>query len=113
VLGSGSDYTFFLHRGIRSIDVGSTGGPNDPVYHYYSNYDSYHWMTTFGYLGFVTHKAMGQCLTLLAYYLADNEVIPCNVNTFTGEMRKYFEPLNKTVSARGADVDLSELESAR
>jgi hypothetical protein len=31
VLGSGSDYTAFLHRGIASIDMGAGGGPNDPV----------------------------------------------------------------------------------
>lgn len=45
VLGSGSDYTSFLHRGIASIDMGAGNGPNDPVYHYHSNYDSYHWMS--------------------------------------------------------------------
>ena len=33
VLGSGSDYTGFLHRGISSLDVGSGGGPTDPVWH--------------------------------------------------------------------------------
>ena len=35
VLGSGSDYTSFLHRGISSLDVGSDQGPDDPVYHYH------------------------------------------------------------------------------
>ena len=44
VLGSGSDYTSFLHRGISAIDMGAGGGPTDPVYHYHSSYDSYHWM---------------------------------------------------------------------
>ncbi len=114
VLGSGSDYTSFLHRGISSIDMGAGRGPNDPVYHYHSNYDSYHWMTTFGDPGFHTHKAMGQYLTLLAYHLADDAIIPYNVNTFTEEMRKYFEALNKTVisnHAAGA-VDISPLEEA-
>lgn len=53
VLGSGSDYTAFLHNGISSvsmnvatwrrcstdiaqIDMGADQGPNDPVYHYHS-----------------------------------------------------------------------------
>lgn len=35
VLGSGSDYTSFLHRGISSLDVGSDQGPDDPIYHYH------------------------------------------------------------------------------
>jgi N-acetylated-alpha-linked acidic dipeptidase len=41
VLGSGSDYTAFLHRGIAAIDMGAGGGPNDPVYPYHSNYGQY------------------------------------------------------------------------
>ena len=40
--------------------MGSTAGPEDPVYHYHSAYDSYHWMATFGDPGFVTHKSMAQ-----------------------------------------------------
>ena len=35
VLGSGSDYTSFLHNGISSLDVGSDQGADDPVYHYH------------------------------------------------------------------------------
>lgn len=114
VLGSGSDYTSFLHRGISSIDMGSGGGPDDPVYHYHSNYDSYHWMTTYGDPGFVTHKAMGQYLTLLAYRLADDEVLPLNVGTYAGEMRKYYEALNQTVGEHGAarEVDIRPLGEA-
>lgn len=42
VLGSGTNYTAFLHNGITSLDVGPKGGPDDPVYHHHSNYDSYH-----------------------------------------------------------------------
>lgn len=37
-----------LWKGIAAIDMGAGGGPNDPVYPYHSNYDSYHWMATFG-----------------------------------------------------------------
>lgn len=114
ILGSGSDYTSFLHRGISSIDMGSSGGPDDPVYHYHSNYDSYHWMTKYGDPGFVTHKAMGQYLALLAYHMANDEVIPYNVSTFTEEMRKYYEKLNTTITTNnaGAEVDVTELEDA-
>jgi hypothetical protein len=48
VLGSGSDYTAFLHaNGISSIDISGNPGPDDPVYHYHSNYDTFHWMKNF------------------------------------------------------------------
>ena len=114
VLGSGSDYTSFLHRGISSIDMGSDRGPSDPVYHYHSNYDSYHWMTTFGDSGFIVHKAMGQYLSLLAYHLANDVIIPYNVNTYGVEMRKYFEALNRTIISynASAEVDISPVEEA-
>ena len=35
VLGSGSDYASFLHKGISSSDVGTYPGADDPVYHYH------------------------------------------------------------------------------
>ena len=42
VLGSGSDYTAFLHNnGISSIDIGANRGPEDPIYHYHSNYGTF------------------------------------------------------------------------
>jgi N-acetylated-alpha-linked acidic dipeptidase len=66
-LGSGSDYTAFLQYGIGAVslseieihylrmhinfvkmDLGFYNGNTDPVYHYHSNYDSYHWMSTYG-----------------------------------------------------------------
>ncbi len=114
VLGSGSDYTTFLHRGISSIDMGSYGGPDDPVYHYHTGYDSYHWMTTFGDPGFVQHKAIGQYLTLLAYHLANDEIVPYNVNTFTEEMRQYYVALNRTIVSNeaSAEVDIAPLGEA-
>lgn len=40
--------------------MGSGGGPDDPVYHYHSNYDSYHWMATYGDPGFLSHQSMAQ-----------------------------------------------------
>lgn len=41
---SGSDYTAFLQRyGVASGDIGYTGGPKTPVYHYHSIYDSFTW----------------------------------------------------------------------
>jgi N-acetylated-alpha-linked acidic dipeptidase len=47
-MGSGSDFTAFQDfAGIPSLDVGFTTGPKDPVYHYHSNYDSFHWMVCF------------------------------------------------------------------
>jgi N-acetylated-alpha-linked acidic dipeptidase len=112
VLGSGSDYTAFLHRGIASIDMGAGGGPNDPVYHYHSNYDSYAWMERFGDPGFHTHKAMGQFLTLLLYHMVNDDVVPLEPKGYVSELAKYFDILNTTISATNYTIDLTPLTSA-
>lgn len=112
VLGSGSDYTAFLHRGIAAIDMGAGGGPNDPVYPYHSNYDSYHWMTTFGDPGFHTHKAMGQYLTLLLYHMVNDPVVPLEPADYVEELNTYLAELNTTIASADAKVDLSALVDA-
>ncbi|KAK8073719.1 hypothetical protein PG994_004618 [Apiospora phragmitis] len=110
----GSDYTAFVHNGVGSLDIGSWNGGSDPVYHYHSNFDSYHWMTTYGDPGFVNHKSMAQYLTLLAYKLADADLIPFNISTYGSEMNDYFADLEKTVAATNssAALDISPLRAA-
>ncbi|KAJ8127074.1 hypothetical protein O1611_g6562 [Lasiodiplodia mahajangana] len=112
VLGSGSDYTAFVHRGIGSIDMGANGGSDDPVYHYHSNYDSYHWMSTFGDPEFLAHKYMSKYLTLLAYNLATIEIIPLNVTNWATQMEVYYKNLLTTISSKSATLDTSALRSA-
>ncbi|ORY06227.1 N-acetylated-alpha-linked acidic dipeptidase-like protein 2 [Clohesyomyces aquaticus] len=112
VLGSGSDYTSFLHRGIAAIDMGAGGGANDPVYPYHSNYDSYHWMSTFGDPGFHTHKAMGQYLTLLLYHMVNDAVVPLEPSNYGPEMRTYLKALNTTLASSNGTLDIGPLDSA-
>lgn len=115
VLGSGSDYTAFVHNGISSIDMGSGPGPTDAIYHYHSNYDSFHWMSTFGDPTFNTHKVMCRYLTLLAYELATREILPLNPVTYGVEMTKYLAELEDTISSAGenfSSIDLTPLRSA-
>lgn len=112
ILGSGSDYTSFLHNGISSIDLGAEAGPTDPIYHYHSNYDTFHWMTTFGDPDYTTHKVMGQYLSLLAYHLAVDDIIPFNVENYGVQMTLYLEKLSDLVESENATVDLSPLEAA-
>jgi len=114
VLGSGSDYTAFVHNGIASLDTGCGNGPNDPVYHYHSNYDSFHWMTTYGDPDFLAHKAVGQHLALLVYHLATDNIIPFNVENYGAQMTLYLDGLTELVESEGvtSTIDLSPLEAA-
>lgn len=59
--------------------MGADGGPDDPIYHYHSNYDSYHWMATLGDPGFLAHKSMTQVrwsgpLYTYTYYISREDL---------------------------------------
>ncbi|SCV04554.1 LAMI_0H17062g1_1 [Lachancea mirantina] len=98
ILGSGSDYTVFLeHLGIASVDVGFTNGRTDPVYHYHSNYDSYHWMSTMADPGFKFHNALAQYLGLVALKLTEPKVIPTKISDYATELGFYFNSLAEKV----------------
>lgn len=112
VLGSGSDYTAFFHRGIGCLDTGSSGGPNDPIWHYHSNFDSYHWMSTFGDKGFHVHVAQGQYLSLLALHLATDDILPFDTQNYAKELRAYYKDLVEYAKGKDADLDLGELDEA-
>ncbi|KAF2649926.1 N-acetylated-alpha-linked acidic dipeptidase-like protein 2 [Lophiostoma macrostomum CBS 122681] len=109
VLGSGSDFTSFLQSGIASLDVGSINGPDDPVYHYHSNYDSYHWMTTFGDPEFIHHKAIGQYLTLLLYHFSSDAALPLQPADYVPELNTYLTDLEEVIASANGTLDLSEL----
>lgn len=93
--------------------MGAGNGADDPVYHYHSNFDSYHWMTKFGDPGFKTHAVMGQYLSLLAYHMASADLIPFDVTNYGVEMTAYLDELKSVVeSSSMPDLDLSQIENA-
>ena len=113
ILGAGSDYVPFLQKtGAASLDLGAGGSASDPIYHYHSNYDSYHWMATFGDPGFQTHKAIGQYLALLTYHLASDTVLPLEPGDYVPEFESYLEELNQTITSSNGTVDISALTDA-
>ncbi|KAI1384984.1 glutamate carboxypeptidase [Hypoxylon trugodes] len=112
VLGSGSDYTSFVHKGIGAIDMSAGPGSTDPVYHYHSNFDSYHWMSTFGDPEFLAHKSMAQYLTLLAYALADEDGIQFDLPNYATQLETYYDDLLSTIDSASLDLDTSTLQDA-
>lgn len=99
ILGSGSDYTSFLeHLGVTSLDVGFTYGKNDPVYHYHSNYDSYHWISTFADPGFKFHNALAQYLGLLIINLSEPKLLQAyQAHDYSEAIKSYFDELVEKV----------------
>lgn len=92
--------------------MGSDSGPGDPLYPYHSNYDSYHWMATFGDPGFLHHEAMGEYLSLLAYNLATEDLIPFNLPNYADQMDEYYNDLTEVISSGSGNLSTSDLRSA-
>jgi N-acetylated-alpha-linked acidic dipeptidase len=118
-LGSGSDYTAFLQLGIGAFDFGFDADRNTPVYHYHSQYDSYHWMKTLVDPDFSVHATAGQFVTLLAYHLADDKLIPFDMSTYARNVNYYVRDLVATTLNMGPDygplqkqIAISELDTA-
>ena len=92
-LGSGSDYTAFLQLGISALDFGMDASRETPVYHYHSNYDSYHWMKTLIDPDFEIHATVGRFIALLAYHLADDAIIPFDMDTYARNVNYWIREL--------------------
>lgn len=107
-LGSGSDYTVFLeHLGIPAVDMGFKGNKSSPIYHYHSNYDSYHWMSKYGDPGFKFHNTLAKYLGLLALELSDHQVIDFKLQDVSSDLLKYF---NETANLIPKDWFLRQVE---
>ena len=96
ILGSGSDYTvFFNHIGIPSLDAGFDG----PYGVYHSALDNYFWMSRFGDPGFKYHTAMVRVWGLLAYRVANADILPFEESPYPEDVKKYLDDLE--TGARG------------
>jgi N-acetylated-alpha-linked acidic dipeptidase len=70
-------------------------------------------MSQFADPGYNVHKAMGQYLSLLAYHLATDDLLPHLPVNYADEMEKYYQILRYTVgNSSQPDFDTSALQSA-
>ncbi|KAF3764494.1 Zn-dependent exopeptidase [Cryphonectria parasitica EP155] len=113
-MGSGSDFTAFQDfAGIPSLDMGFTAGPEDPVYHYHSNYDSFHWMETYGDPGFIYHRTMAQILGLMTAKLADEPLLSFEAARYAAALDTYIAKVEaKLEAAEAATTALSPSSSS-
>ncbi|KAM3424822.1 hypothetical protein BST61_g6803 [Cercospora zeina] len=104
-MGSGSDFTAFQDfAGIPSIDIGFGAGPNDAVYHYHSNYDSFYWMDTYGDPGFEYHITIAKVIGLLAAKLVEEPVVQFNATDYAIAVQKYLDSVKKVAEEQQWDL---------
>lgn len=111
-MGSGSDFTAFQDfAGIPSLDLGFREGPNTAVYHYHSNYDSFHWMDTFGDPGWHYHVTVARIWALLAASLCESPVLRLNATDYAVGLNVYLEHIKeKAKSPPNHDEDAFSFE---
>ncbi|ORY68618.1 uncharacterized protein BCR38DRAFT_135388 [Pseudomassariella vexata] len=100
-MGSGSDFTAFQdYAGIPSLDFGFGGQSKDsPVYHYHSNYDSYHWMAEFGDPDFAYHRTMAQILALTVAKVSDTPLLALNATDYAVALKGYVAKIEGKLSS--------------
>ena len=93
-LGAGSDYLAFQDFvGVSSLDMSFQGDP----FPYHSCYDNFDWMVRYGDPGFAYHKLMGQVWSLLVLELADEPILPFDLNAYATAVQGYVEELQDSM----------------
>lgn len=106
-MGSGSDFTAFQDfAGISCINVGFCGGPKDPVYHYHSNYDSFHWMDTYGDPGFEYHVTIAKIISLLIAKLVEEPVIQFHASDYAIGLKSYLDSVKDLAQKSEANATI-------
>ena len=107
--GGGSDFAgFYNHLGIPILEWGF-GGPGG-VYH--SQYDSHHWMSTFGDPGYRYHAAAAGIGAALVLRLANADVLPYDYVEYARTMRQYLAPIDAKVTAKHWSAPTTDLRAA-
>ena len=110
-MGSGSDFTAFQDfAGVPCLDVGFKSDMQS-IYHYHSNFDSFHWMEKYGDPGFLRHKSLAQLLGLLAIKLSDTIVVPFSASEYAQSLERYLEPIEEKLNPKAkSDDELTDEE---
>ncbi|OAL17444.1 hypothetical protein AYO22_11667 [Fonsecaea multimorphosa] len=95
-MGSGSDFTAFQDfAGIPSLDLGFGNGPKDAVYHYHSNYDSFHWMDSYGDNGWHYHATVAKIIALLTAQLSETPVLSLSAQDYAKGLSVYLDDVKE------------------
>jgi N-acetylated-alpha-linked acidic dipeptidase len=99
-LGSGSDYTAFIHHaGVSSINIGF-GGEGESAGSYHSIYDSYDHFVRWDDPGLAYGAALSKVAGRLVMRLADAEVLPVRFGPVAGAARSYLNDIRQLIDNR-------------
>jgi len=99
--GGGSDFAgFYNHLGIPHADWGF--GAAWGAYH--SNYDTYHWMETFGDPEFRYHAAAARMGAAMLLRLANAEILPYDYVEFARTMRVHLASVAPGAATAGVSI---------
>lgn len=110
-VGSGSDYTPFLHHGgIASINAGF--GDSGGVYH--SIYDSFDWYTRFSDKDFSNGKRLAQVMSSALLRISEAPVLPFEFEQVSKAVQGYLTDLSKHKELKLSEVqaELGKLQAA-
>ncbi|MCU1250413.1 MAG: Glutamate carboxypeptidase [Edaphobacter sp.] len=111
-LGSGSDYTAFIHHlGIASINLGY-GGEDQGGGQYHSVYDDFYWYTHFQDTDFVYGRALAQTAGTMMMRMADADVIPFQFGDLADTVRTYVTGVKKLTDTMRAEIKERNTEIA-
>ncbi|OAL35299.1 hypothetical protein AYO20_05350 [Fonsecaea nubica] len=114
-MGSGSDFTAFQDfAGIPSLDFGFGNGPEDAVYHYHSNYDSFHWMNAYGDKGWHYHVAAAKILALVTAQLSETPVLSLSAEDYAKGLSVYLDDVKERAKTHmaGSSFSFQALDNA-
>jgi N-acetylated-alpha-linked acidic dipeptidase len=92
---------------MPSLDAGFDG----PYGVYHSVLDNHFWMSRFGDPGFLYHTAMVRVWGLLAYRMANADILPFEESPYPADVKQYLDDLEKSASAARLP-DLADLRAA-
>ena len=110
-LGSGSDYTAFIHHlGISSVNMGY-GGEDQGGGQYHSIYDDFNWYTKYSDTDFAYGKALAQTAGSMMMRMADADIIPFQFTdladtfrTYTTEVKRLADTMRAQTKERNTQI---------
>ncbi len=103
-LGSGSDYTAFLHHlGIPSVNLGF-GGEDQGGGQYHSIYDDFYWYTHFQDTDFAYGKALAETAGTMILRMADADVIPYQFSNTADTIKGYVSEVKRLADTMRAQT---------